>query len=125
MTPPKIQTVLLTLAAVVAALAILLPWFDLWRVPWVVTLYTGNGLVAFFAYANDKRRAARNEARWSEGALHLLELAGGFVGAFVAQRLWRHKTRKVPYQLVFWVIVAAHAALWAWWLFGTSNGEAA
>jgi uncharacterized membrane protein YsdA (DUF1294 family) len=34
----------------------------------------------------------------------------------VAQQCFRHKTRKLSYQLVFWAIVAAHQAVWVDWL---------
>jgi uncharacterized membrane protein YsdA (DUF1294 family) len=30
----------------------------------------------------------------------------------LAQQLLRHKTRKVSYQLVFWLIVALHQVFW-------------
>ena len=36
--------------------------------------------------------------------------------ALVAQQLYRHKTRKVEYQAVFWAIVIAHQAVWLDWL---------
>ena len=125
MKPPPIQTIVLPLAGVIAALAFLLPWLGVWNVPWVVTLYAGNSILAFVAYGSDKRRSIQNMPRWSEHGLHLLELAGGFPGAFVAQRVWRHKTRKVPYQLIFWGIVVVHAALWGWRFFGTPGGRVA
>jgi uncharacterized membrane protein YsdA (DUF1294 family) len=37
--------------------------------------------------------------------LHLLELLGGWPGAFIAQRRLRHKCSKRQYQVVFWAIV--------------------
>ena len=40
--------------------------------------------------------------------LHLTELAGGWAAAFLAQRLYRHKSIKTSYQLSYWVIVLAH-----------------
>jgi uncharacterized membrane protein YsdA (DUF1294 family) len=43
-----------------------------------------------------------------EATLHLAELLGGWPGAFLAQRRFRHKTRKVSFQLVFAVIVLLH-----------------
>ena len=72
--------------------------------------------MAFAAYAIDKSAAKGGRRRIPENSLHLLALAGGWPGAFVAQRLLRHKTRKVSFQVVFWLTVVANGgALW-WWL---------
>jgi uncharacterized membrane protein YsdA (DUF1294 family) len=48
--------------------------------------------------------------------LHFFELLGGWPGALLAQQCFRHKTRKVSFQLLFWMIVAAHQAFWLDWL---------
>jgi uncharacterized membrane protein YsdA (DUF1294 family) len=58
-------------------------------------------------YAADKNRVRRGEWRVPEQMLHLVELIGGWPGAFVAQRRLRHKCSKASYQIVFWVIVLA------------------
>ncbi|WP_147463771.1 DUF1294 domain-containing protein, partial [Pseudomonas amygdali] len=42
---------------------------------------------------------------------------GGWPGALLAQQVFRHKTRKVSFQIVFWLIVLAHQVLWLDWLF--------
>jgi uncharacterized membrane protein YsdA (DUF1294 family) len=82
----------------------------------VIAIYAVMSVVAFAACGIDKRRAERGEWRISESTLHALELLGGWPGAWVAQRVFRHKRRKRRYMLVFGVIVAAHAVAWAWWL---------
>jgi len=70
---------------------------------WVLVSVTTYGL-----YALDKVRARDEELRVPEVMLHFAELIGGWPGAFLAQRRLRHKSRKVSYQLVFWLIVLAH-----------------
>jgi uncharacterized membrane protein YsdA (DUF1294 family) len=65
-------------------------------------------VVTFFAYRRDKRCAEAGEWRIPEATLHLAELLGGWPGAFLAQRIFRHKTSKVSYQVMFWVIVLVH-----------------
>ena len=85
-----------------------------WIPPWVALLYIAASAAAATACAVDKFRAQQGHWRISEGTLHLFELAGGWPGAFAAQRILRHKTRKLSFQLVFWIIVLAHLALWAW-----------
>ena len=65
----------------------------------------GISLVAYWLYAVDKRRALAQQWRISESSLHLVELIGGWPGAFVAQRRLRHKCSKRSYQAIFWMIV--------------------
>lgn len=80
----------------------------------------GWGLLAsvltWMVYAVDKRRARENAGRVPERLLHLLELAGGWPGAFLAQHILRHKNAKVSYQAMFWLIVLLYevVALDAW-----------
>jgi len=38
----------------------------------------------------------------------LLEFLGGWPAAFLAQRVLRHKIRKISYQMIFWLIVVFH-----------------
>ena len=63
---------------------------------------------AYLMYAWDKRQAQKKEWREPESLLHLVELAGGWPGAFLAQRKLRHKSSKVTYQFVFWLIVLGY-----------------
>lgn len=69
-------------------------------------------VVTFFLYWSDKRKAQSDNWRTPENVLHALELAGGWPGALIAQQVFRHKTRKVSYQLVFWLIVLLHQVFW-------------
>lgn len=87
----------------------------------------GYGVVSgltFALYGYDKRQARNNGQRTPEKVLHALELAGGWPGALLAQQVFRHKTRKVSYQALFWLIVALHQVFWIDRLFldaGLSN----
>ena len=74
--------------------------------------YTVASLVAFGLYWYDKQQARTGQWRTPENVLHGVELLGGWPGALVAQQVFRHKTRKVSYQLWFWLIVALHQAAW-------------
>lgn len=75
---------------------------------WAAGILLGCSLLAFAAQWIDKRRAEAEQWRVSENMLHLLELVGGWPGAFLAQHLFRHKTSKLSYQFVFWLIVLLH-----------------
>ncbi|MGN4049401.1 MULTISPECIES: DUF1294 domain-containing protein [unclassified Pseudomonas] len=75
----------------------------------------GYGIVsvlAFFLYWADKRKARTGAWRTPENILHAVELAGGWPGALIAQQVFRHKTRKVSFQILFWVIVLLHQIFW-------------
>ncbi|RMU46859.1 DUF1294 domain-containing protein [Pseudomonas savastanoi] len=74
-------------------------------------------LLAFVLYRHDKRQAVSGGQRTPENVLHATELLGGWPGALLAQQVFRHKTRKVSFQIVFWLIVLAHQVLWLDWLF--------
>lgn len=76
-----------------------------------------TSLLAYYFYWQDKRRAQRNEWRIPEANLHFWSLVGGWPGAFVAQQQFRHKTKKMPFLLVFWLVVGAHQLVWFDWLF--------
>lgn len=87
---------------------------------WLIAagIYGAMSAVAFVAYALDKRRARLGQRRIPEATLHALELLGGWPGAFLAQRLVRHKNAKISYQVVFWLIVVLHLAVAGWLLAG-------
>lgn len=76
--------------------------------PWVLGWGLLASLVCHALYAWDKRRAQAGERRVPEKILHLWELLGGWPGAFLAQRRIRHKSSKLTYLLVFWLIVVIH-----------------
>ncbi len=71
-------------------------------------LYALMSVLSFAFYWGDKRRAVRGDTRQPESALHLIEFLGGWPGAYLAQRMFRHKLTKVRYQIVFWFIVVLH-----------------
>ena len=106
-----------------AALVLVAIVFSLNRLPPVLAgAYFVFSVLSFFAYMRDKRAAARDAWRTSESTLHLLDLAGGWPGGIIAQRLFRHKTVKPSFQFGFWFTVVANMG-GVWWL--TVSGLAA
>lgn len=91
---------------------------------WIILgIYAVASVVAFVAYGLDKllavqsgRQNARRPFRLAEQTLHFIELMGGWPGAYVAQRAFKHKWRKREYMRVYWCIVALHAAAWIGWV---------
>ena len=69
-------------------------------------------LVTFLAYGLDKRRARRGGRRIPERTLQGLAAAGGWPGALLGRRLFRHKTRKRAFTLGLWAIAVGHLVLW-------------
>lgn len=80
---------------------------------WPAACYLLFSALAFGLYAHDKRQARSDGQRIPEKVLHGAELLGGWPGALLAQQAFRHKTRKLSYQLVFWAIVLLHELVWA------------
>jgi uncharacterized membrane protein YsdA (DUF1294 family) len=64
---------------------------------WVGAYVVLLSVLTYWAYAVDKRRAEDRTWRVPEARLHLLELLGGWPGAFLAQRRLRHKCSKGSY----------------------------
>ncbi len=79
--------------------------------PWIGGAAVGSSLLGALLQWFDKRAAQSRGGRVPEFWLHAIELLGGWPGAFLAQRAWRHKTAKLSYQAVFWLIVAFHELL--------------
>ncbi|KIC83556.1 DUF1294 domain-containing protein [Pseudomonas sp. C5pp] len=111
------------LKLLVLGLLCLLPGLGAARMAWVdqawwpLALYPVMSLISLLLYWQDKHQARTQAWRTPEKVLHASELLGGWPGALLAQQLYRHKTRKVSYQLVFWGIVMVHQVFWADWLF--------
>jgi len=88
---------------------LVLPGWAVWRLSgschWLGLYFPAMSLLTYGVYVVDKRRAEAGEWRIPESNLHLLELLGGWPGAFIAQRRVRHKISKASYQVMFWLIV--------------------
>jgi uncharacterized membrane protein YsdA (DUF1294 family) len=68
-------------------------------------------LVAFIAYGLDKRQATNGGRRVPERTLHLMAFLGGWPGALIGQRKFRHKSQKVAFRIVFWLVVVLHVSV--------------
>ena len=86
-------------------------------------VYLMMSLVTFIAYAVDKRAAVRGAWRTPESTLHTLELLGGWPGAWLAQRLLRHKSVKTSFRIVFFVMVVFNLAALAYVIYGLTSSD--
>ncbi len=91
------------------ALKNIIPW-------WIVIVYVSASFLTLLEYAFDKYKARQKKWRTSEAMLHALELLGGWPGALIAQQVFRHKNRKIAFQISFWIIVLIHLSFWMWFL---------
>lgn len=82
----------------------------------VVGAYLLLSWIAFALYGADKAAALRRAWRTPESTLHLVALLGGWPGALVARKFYRHKTTKQPFRTVFWITVATNCAALGWWV---------
>ena len=84
----------------------------------VALAYAALSLVAFVLYGWDKWQAKREGRRVPELRLHAVALLGGFPGAWLGMRLFRHKTQKVGFTVVLVAAALLHAASWlGWWFY--------
>ena len=81
---------------------------------WIAASYVGFSALSFLAYGYDKKKARLGMWRTAEATLHLLDALGGWPGGLAGQQVFRHKTRKWMFQIVFWITAIAHIAYWVW-----------
>ena len=83
--------------------------------PWIIVgIYFIASTITFIAYALDKSAAKGNLRRIEENTLHFCGLIGGWPGALLAQRLFHHKTKKISFQVVFWMTVVFNIGAITW-----------
>ena len=83
----------------------------------LVAPYGLFSVVAFAMYRADKLAAQRGTWRTPESNLHAIALLGGWPGALVARRVFRHKTTKQPFRTIFWGTAIANCVALGWLLF--------
>jgi len=79
----------------------------------VLASYIALSIITFIFYAVDKSAARKNAQRISERTLHLASLLGGWPGAIIAQKTLRHKTKKQPFRMIFWLTVILNISFFA------------
>jgi uncharacterized membrane protein YsdA (DUF1294 family) len=97
---------------------------------WYTAVYLGlvavMSLASLAVYGIDKRRAGNGGRRVPERTLHIMAFLGGWPGALLAQRQFRHKTQKMSFLIAFWAVVVLHVVLVgavAYAIYGTPLAE--
>jgi uncharacterized membrane protein YsdA (DUF1294 family)/cold shock CspA family protein len=83
---------------------------------WVLGIYLLTSSCTLIAYKLDKTSAKRSHRRTPEKTLHLFALIGGWPGAILGQKLFRHKSKKLSFQVTFWATIILNCAALAWLL---------
>lgn len=98
---------------IVAMLGIALLFVLMFQQDWhpVLSYLLAINAITFLFYGSDKAIAGTSFTRVPESILHGLAVFGGSPAALLRQRLFRHKTAKKSFQLMYWFIVALQIAL--------------
>jgi uncharacterized membrane protein YsdA (DUF1294 family)/cold shock CspA family protein len=104
---PVFTSILFLIAVAALAIAGRIPWF-------VPLVYIALSCIAVFAYAFDKSAAMNRRWRTQESTLLIIGLLGGWPGAWIAQRMFRHKTQKASFRYAFLFTVLANASVLVW-----------
>ena len=62
-------------------------------------------ITTFIAYGIDKRAAIKGDWRVKENDLHLMEFLGGWVGAWLGQKFFNHKTSKKSFLAMYKLMI--------------------
>jgi len=79
--------------------------------PWIAAYLFAINLVTLLIYGWDKAISDTALLRVPENVLHGLAFLGGSPAGLAAQRLFRHKTIKTRFIMVYWMIVVLQIAL--------------
>ncbi|MCE8027704.1 DUF1294 domain-containing protein [Halomonas daqingensis] len=119
---PRSRGLMLACAIVAAFFTLLAALSALNHVPMqLIAAYALLSVITFAMYGIDKAAAGKGRRRTPEATLLFAGLIGGWPGALIAQRLFRHKTRKQPFQAIFWGGVVMNCGVVGWLVY---TGEA-
>jgi len=92
----------------------------IWLVAIWVALLIGTNTSSFVLYAIDKMQAQARRSRIPEKTLYLSAFFGGSIGALLAMHLFRHKTKKLSFQLVLALLILIEVGFVYWMTTGQS-----
>lgn len=112
---PEMRPISLGVLFSLAFVSLLLVLCALKMLPLIILLhYFILSLAAFLAYAFDKSAAKQKRWRTRESTLQALAFFGGWPGAVLGQRVFRHKTSKHEFQMMFWMLVCMNCVIFFW-----------
>lgn len=91
-------------------------------IPWLMAAgYAAASAITYIAYAIDRSAAQNNRRRTPESTLQTLALIGGWPGAAIAQVRLRHKSQKLSFRVMFWMMAIIHCTAVSWLFFSSSG----
>lgn len=72
---------------------------------WLAIWMLVASAVTAVLYAWDKRAAVKGRSRIAEKTLLIWCAAGGWPGGLITSKVFRHKTQKISYRIMFWLAV--------------------
>jgi uncharacterized membrane protein YsdA (DUF1294 family) len=88
---------------------------------WYFVVLLVMSLATFVTYGWDKRQAKLQQQRVPEQKLHVLAMLGGWPGAFAGQQYFRHKTQKLGFLVITWLIAISHVLAIAGYLWVSNS----
>lgn len=113
-TPPFIGRVLSFLSGFYIIAALIPCGVFFWSGDLFFALTAGvlfSSIFSMIFYKTDKNLAEHQYFRIPEWNLHCWDLFWGWPGGFLAQQFFRHKTKKVSFQIFFWLTLLVNIAL--------------
>ena len=105
--------------SIISLLGILLLtyYFHAWVTSVFLSYIIAVNIITFLLYGYDKWVAGSSFTRLPEKVLHGLAVLGGSPAALLAQKIFRHKTVKKSFQVVYWLIVVVQLVglIWYFW----------
>ncbi|BFM13661.1 cold shock and DUF1294 domain-containing protein [Simiduia litorea] len=102
-----VLAILFTLVVSYSVLSLRMPAVLLWY-------YLAINSLTFIWYLSDKAAAQKGQWRIKESRLHLMALLGGWPGATFAQQIFRHKSKKLSFRMVYWLTILLNILGFYW-----------
>ena len=90
---------------------------EIFTVKNIIIYLMAVNLFGFLAMWIDKRRARKGEWRISEKTLFIITLLGGGIGTIAGMKVFRHKTKKLKFQIGLPTILITQIVLIIYFIF--------
>jgi uncharacterized membrane protein YsdA (DUF1294 family) len=77
----------------------------------LIVLWISVNMITLSLYGWDKYQAKRGGHRTAEVVLHMWAFCGGWPGAVLGQEIFRHKTSKLSFRVMHWLVVVSNVTL--------------
>ena len=77
----------------------------------IIIWYAAINFVLYFAMGIDKMKAKKNMRRIPEKTLFTMGLLGGAICGLISMGVYRHKTRKPKFYIVYFIGAALHIGI--------------